>query len=87
MDVTYDATQAPPGTTHVLPADPLGFDQRPTWMKWGYSFTGPESGRLFYRWYSWDRGEWVPDSSLHPRENTVIHELSRASTENEGSST
>lgn len=72
MGVTHDTNQAPPGATHILPADPLGFDQRPTWMKWGYDFTGPESGQMFCCWYSWDRGEWKRDKSFHPRENTVL---------------
>lgn len=69
--------QPPLGTTHVLLADPLAFDLRPTWMKWGYAFTNTESGQVFYRWYSWDRGKWRPDTSFHPRENTRLHELGK----------
>lgn len=73
--MTYDITKAPSGTTHVLPPNPLDFDRRPIWLKWGYAFTGPESGRRFYQWYSWDRGEWRADKSFHPRENTVLLKL------------
>lgn len=43
----------PEGTTHVELAREIDYCQRPTFMKWGYDFTGPESGTRYDCWYIW----------------------------------
>lgn len=63
---------APVGTTHVLPADPTGFDQTPTYMKWGYDFTGPESGTRYHCWFNWYRDQWCKDTSFANRHNRLL---------------
>lgn len=57
----------PPGTTHIMPALETDFDQTPSYFKWGYNFTGPETGRMFCCWYHWYQGKWCKDLSFTDR--------------------
>jgi len=63
----------PEGTTHFIPADSTDFNQVPDFMKWGYAFTGPETGKHFFCWYYWNCGllAWVKDLSFVDRHNKL----------------
>lgn len=66
--------EIPKGTSHVGRVSPLAYDQRPTFFKWGYDFTGPETGRVFYCWFIWTRNRWQKDTSMNrfPAEQTKM---------------
>lgn len=64
----------PNGTTHMIPANELDYNPQPTYMKWGFDFRGPESGKEYYCWYWWDisRKSWVKDPSFSNRRNVLV---------------
>jgi hypothetical protein len=71
-DIVGEVDEAPPGTTHVLPANLLEYDPMPDFYKRGIDFIGPESGEAIYCWYWWDRNKWVKDRSFCDRHKRLL---------------
>jgi hypothetical protein len=53
--------ETPRGCTHVQLANPLDYDQKPTFLKLEFDFLGPESGQEYYCWCIWHQGTWRKD--------------------------
>lgn len=66
------SSAVPEGATHILPAYENALDCRPSYLKWGYDFTGPESGKMFCCWFFWSKGAWHKDTSFVERHNRLV---------------
>lgn len=62
----------PDGATHMIPANPLDYEPRPTYMRLTFRFYSLDSGRSYYGWDCWNGTQWCKDNSFCDRHNVLV---------------
>jgi hypothetical protein len=62
----------PLGTTHVELANPLNFNQTPTFLRYDFDFRSEISDIVYGCWYIWHQNDWHKDYGYQkPRDNPL----------------